>query len=160
MSALAEQHNAAIEAQTLKRDRGEDDGDLKDGGDGTDGSRKRVRGEEDDSEFDPTGSAKRRQGAKSSTPVGRRKSPGLGDGSKSARENLSEEQKRSNHIHSEQRRRNLIRRGFDDLNKLVPELRVGGFSKSNALSETTNFVRRLMEENEELKIHVKAFDNG
>jgi len=54
----------------------------------------------------------------------------------------------------------LIRRGFDDLNKLVPELRVGGFSKSNALSETTKFVKKLMEENEELKVHVKAFDNG
>lgn len=161
LSALAEQHNAAIEAQTLKRDRGDDDSELKDGEDGTDGSRKRLRGDEADTEFDAMGSLKRlRQTAKSSTPVGRRNSPSLGDGSKSARENLSEEQKRNNHIHSEQKRRNLIRRGFDDLNKLVPELRAGGFSKSNALTETTKFVKRLMEENEELKVHVKAFDNG
>lgn len=160
LSALAEQHNAAIEAQTLKRDRGEDDSDLKDDGEGVGGARKRQRGDEDDTDFDPANSGGRRQPAKSSTPVNRRKSPTLGDGGKSARENLSEEQKRNNHIHSEQKRRNLIRRGFDELNKLVPELRAGGFSKSNALSETTKFVKRLMEENEELKVHVKAFDNG
>jgi len=167
LSALAEQHNAAIEAQTLKRDRGEDDSDLKDNEEGAGGSRKRLRGDVDDTEFDPTNIVSNiitnivpRRPTKSSTPINRRKSPSLGDGSKSARENLSEEQKRSNHIYSEQKRRNLIRHGFDDLTKLVPELRAGGFSKSNALSETTKFVKRLMEENEELKVHVKAFDNG
>ena len=39
-----------------------------------------------------------------------------------ARENLTEEQKRANHIQSEQKRRNLIRTGFDELCSLVPSL--------------------------------------
>ncbi|KAH7122208.1 hypothetical protein B0J11DRAFT_332629 [Dendryphion nanum] len=61
-------------------------------------------------------------------------------GPKSQRENLSEEQKRSNHIISEQKRRNLIKRGFDDLHQLVPDIHSGGLSKSAVLTETANFL--------------------
>lgn len=67
------------------------------------------------------------------------------------RENLSEEQKRSNHIQSEQKRRNLIKSGFEDLNRMVPELRSGGFSKSNMLMEAAKFVEKLQQENDALK---------
>lgn len=63
------------------------------------------------------------------------------------RENLTEEQKRSNHILSEQKRRNLIKRGFEDLNELVPELRTGGQSRSGALTEAANFLEKLIEDN-------------
>ncbi|KAF2830129.1 hypothetical protein CC86DRAFT_367995 [Ophiobolus disseminans] len=63
------------------------------------------------------------------------------------RENLTEEQKRSNHILSEQKRRNLIKRGFEDLNELVPELRNRGQSKSGALTEAANFLEKLIEDN-------------
>jgi hypothetical protein len=66
---------------------------------------------------------------------------------KAQRENLSDEQKRSNHILSEQKRRNLIKRGFDDLHDLVPEIRNGGLSKSSVLTEAANFLDMLIEEN-------------
>ncbi|KAL1605455.1 hypothetical protein SLS60_005005 [Paraconiothyrium brasiliense] len=68
-------------------------------------------------------------------------------GSRSQRENLSEEQKRSNHILSEQKRRNLIKRGFDDLHDLVPEIRNGGLSKSGVLTEAANFLQLLIDDN-------------
>lgn len=63
------------------------------------------------------------------------------------RENLTEEQKRSNHILSEQKRRNLIKRGFDDLHDLVPEIRNGGLSKSSVLMEAGNFLEKLIQDN-------------
>jgi len=67
------------------------------------------------------------------------------------RENLSEEQKRSNHILSEQKRRNLIKRGFDDLHELVPEIRNGGLSKSAILTEAANFLENIIEENKKFQ---------
>lgn len=63
------------------------------------------------------------------------------------RENLSEAQKRSNHILSEQKRRNLIKRGFDDLHDLVPEIRNGGLSKSSVLMEAANFLEKIIHDN-------------
>ncbi|CAO2650923.1 Nn.00g092200.m01.CDS01 [Neocucurbitaria sp. VM-36] len=63
------------------------------------------------------------------------------------RENLTEEQKRNNHILSEQKRRNLIKRGFDDLHDLVPEIRNGGLSKSSVLTEAANFLEKLIQDN-------------
>ncbi|KAF3910519.1 hypothetical protein ABW21_db0200327 [Orbilia brochopaga] len=71
------------------------------------------------------------------------------------RENLSEAQKRENHIQSEQKRRNLIREGFDDLCNLVPELRGGGYSKSAILIHAANFLEQLEEGNQALQTRVK-----
>jgi hypothetical protein len=66
---------------------------------------------------------------------------------KAARENLSEEQKRSNHIQSEQKRRNLIKVGFEELRRIVPELRGGGLSKSMELMEVSNFLEQVINAN-------------
>ena len=66
---------------------------------------------------------------------------------KAQRENLTEEQKRSNHILSEQKRRNLIKHGFEELHDLVPELRNGGLSKSNVLMEAASFLEDLIKGN-------------
>lgn len=71
--------------------------------------------------------------------------------SKQPRENLSEEQKRSNHILSEQKRRNLIKQGFEELNELVPGLRAGGFSKSSTLMEGAKFLETLILGNQILR---------
>jgi hypothetical protein len=68
-------------------------------------------------------------------------------GQKPHRENLTEEQKRSNHILSEQKRRNLIKRGFDDLHDLVPEIRNGGLSKSSVLMEAAAFLENIIADN-------------
>jgi hypothetical protein len=64
------------------------------------------------------------------------------------RENLTEEQKRDNHIKSEQKRRNLIKKGFSDLHELVPELRNGSLSKSSVLMEAANYLEKLLADNE------------
>ncbi|KAH7351009.1 hypothetical protein BKA65DRAFT_249537 [Rhexocercosporidium sp. MPI-PUGE-AT-0058] len=68
-----------------------------------------------------------------------------------ARENLTEDQKRENHIKSEQKRRTLIREGFEDLGELVPGLRGGGFSKSAVLIMAADWLEDLIKGNEELQ---------
>ncbi|EEH42227.1 uncharacterized protein PADG_07047 [Paracoccidioides brasiliensis Pb18] len=70
------------------------------------------------------------------------------------RENLTEEQKRTNHILSEQKRRNLIKQGFDDLCSLVPELHGGGFSKSTMLIQAAEWLEDLLRGNEILRIQL------
>ena len=69
---------------------------------------------------------------------------------KPPRENLTEAQKRENHIKSEQKRRTLIKEGFDDLCDLVPALRGGGFSKSTMLTIASEFLDELLRGNEAL----------
>ncbi|OIW25854.1 hypothetical protein CONLIGDRAFT_684392 [Coniochaeta ligniaria NRRL 30616] len=81
----------------------------------------------------------------------RRKSSGKGASAKSARENLSEEQKRENHIKSEQKRRTLIKQGFIDMEALVPGLKGGGFSKATMLTMATEWLENMMRGNEQLK---------
>ena len=73
---------------------------------------------------------------------------------KSGRDNLTDEQKRSNHILSEQKRRNLIKQGFDDLCKLVPDLKGGGFSKSAMLSQAAEWLEDLLQGNERLRLQL------
>lgn len=86
----------------------------------------------------------------------RRKSSGKGASSKSARENLSEEQKRENHIKSEQKRRTLIKQGFIDMEALVPGLKGGGFSKATMLTMATEWLENMIRGNEQLKEQLKS----
>jgi hypothetical protein len=79
---------------------------------------------------------------------------------KSARENLTEDQKRENHIKSEQKRRTLIKEGFEDLNELVPELRGGGFSKSAVLSMAGEWLESLVKGNEALREEIRRLEGG
>merc|ERR1711939_1126258 len=58
-----------------------------------------------------------------------------------ARENLTEDQKR----------RTLIREGFEDLGELVPGLRGGGFSKSAVLIMAADWLEDLIKGNEDLQ---------
>jgi len=76
----------------------------------------------------------------------------------SRKENLSEAQKRENHIQSEQKRRNLIREGFEDLCNLVPDLRGGGYSKSAILIHAASFLEQLDEGNKFLELKVKELE--
>lgn len=86
----------------------------------------------------------------------RRKSSGAEK--KSGRENLTEEQKRENHIRSEQKRRTLIREGFEDLNELVPGLKGGGFSKSTVLIMTAEWLEELLRGNEVLRSRIHEME--
>ena len=78
--------------------------------------------------------------------------------SKSNRENLTEDQKRSNHIVSEQKRRNLIKQGFEDLCKLVPELKGGGFSKSAMLIQAADWLEDIIKGNGVLKTQLAGLE--
>lgn len=61
------------------------------------------------------------------------------------KENLSDQQKRFNHIQSEKKRRELINKGYYDLNNLVPSLAVGksGLSRSECLAEVNLYLNTL-----------------
>jgi hypothetical protein len=89
----------------------------------------------------------------------RRKSSTGNAAAKPSRENLTEEQKRENHIKSEQKRRTLIREGFEDLNNLVPGLRGGGFSKSAVLIMSADWLESLLRGNEVLRQRLDALQN-
>ena len=82
----------------------------------------------------------------------------LSAGQKANRENLTEEQKRSNHILSEQKRRNLIKQGFDDLCELVPDLKGGGYSKSAMLVQAADWLEDMLKGNDELKAVLASMD--
>ncbi|KAL7275572.1 hypothetical protein RUND412_001498 [Rhizina undulata] len=84
----------------------------------------------------------------------KKKTPG------SKRDNLSEAQKRENHIHSEQKRRNLIRQGFEDLCALVPELRSGGYSKSAVLAHAANYLDELKRGNAKLRVYLQQLESA
>ncbi|KHO02032.1 bHLH family transcription factor [Metarhizium album ARSEF 1941] len=87
----------------------------------------------------------------------RRRKPGA-NGSKPPRENLSEEQKRENHIRSEQKRRTQIKEGFDDLGELVPGLKGGGFSKSTTLAMAAEWLDELLRGNKALAMQVSSLE--
>ncbi len=73
---------------------------------------------------------------------------------KKRRENLSEQQKRLNHITSEQKRRNLIQQGFNEIHSLVPTLRgqrERGDSKSTVLLKTVDYIQELRMGNDRLR---------
>jgi hypothetical protein len=89
-------------------------------------------------------------------PSGGKRRKSAANGAKPPRENLTEEQKRENHIRSEQKRRTLIKEGFDDLCELVPGLRGGGFSKSTMLTMAADWLEELIKGNEVLSGQLAA----
>ncbi|KAL4867717.1 hypothetical protein BDV12DRAFT_170950 [Aspergillus spectabilis] len=129
--------------------------------------KQRLSIKEEDDEFSEEDTS--RQRSKRSKGSGRRLSNDAirksraSQSSKPARENLTEEQKRSNHILSEQKRRNLIRKGFDDLCILVPGLKGGGFSKSAMLTQAADWLEVILRDNDNLRTQLadlKARNSG
>lgn len=114
---------------------------------------------EDDEDFDDNSTPPRLKRPRSSYGAkGKRsssehamKKPKVQQNNKPSRENLTEEQKRTNHILSEQKRRNLIKQGFDELCSLVPELRGGGFSKSAMLLQAADYLEEVLKGNNVLR---------
>ncbi|PHH65158.1 hypothetical protein CDD81_3289 [Ophiocordyceps australis] len=94
----------------------------------------------------------------SDTPTSGRRRKSVASGSKVPRENLTEEQKRENHIRSEQKRRTLIKEGFDDLGELVPGLKGGGFSKSTTLAMAAEWLEELLRDNKALSAQLAALN--
>ncbi|XXH02491.1 threonyl-tRNA synthetase [Hypoxylon texense] len=89
----------------------------------------------------------------------RSKSPQDGDASLQAQDDkprLTEEEKKQNHIASEQKRREAIRAGFDKLCSLVPGLEGHGRSEGFVLKETVKYMRAQLIRRRELVQKVEA----
>lgn len=67
------------------------------------------------------------------------------------RELLSDDQKRANHIASEQKRRNTIRGGFKELTEIIPTLKNINNSKSTILFKSVDYIKQLDKRNKSLK---------
>ncbi|KAI8877490.1 hypothetical protein K501DRAFT_260310 [Backusella circina FSU 941] len=67
---------------------------------------------------------------------------------------LTEDQKRANHIASEQKRRNTIRGGFKDLTNIIPTLKNLSHSKSTILFKAVDYMKQLDRRNKGLKDHL------
>ncbi|KAG0274242.1 hypothetical protein BGZ95_009980 [Linnemannia exigua] len=63
------------------------------------------------------------------------------------KELLTEEEKRANHIASEQKRRNTIRNGFKDMTDIIPDLKDVNSSKSTILFKAVDFIKHLERRN-------------
>ncbi|RUS14325.1 hypothetical protein BC937DRAFT_93999 [Endogone sp. FLAS-F59071] len=90
-------------------------------------------------------------------------SPSSGNGTsttkrKPYKELLTEEEKRANHIQSEQKRRNTIRAGFRDLTDLVPTLKNVNNSKSTILFKAVEYIRYLERRNRGLRDKVGGLE--
>ncbi|KAI9320069.1 hypothetical protein BX666DRAFT_2025087 [Dichotomocladium elegans] len=70
---------------------------------------------------------------------------------KRSRDLLTDEERRANHIASEQKRRNAIRTGFKDLTDLIPTLKNINNSKSTVLFKAVEYVRHLEKRNRSLR---------
>ncbi|KAL4785869.1 inosine triphosphate pyrophosphatase-like protein [Aspergillus varians] len=88
----------------------------------------------------------------SSTPTNSSRQEGASERDKPR---LTEQEKKSNHIASEQKRRAAIREGFDRLTELVPGLEGQGRSESIVLKKTVDFIRAQMEERQKLVAEIE-----
>ncbi|KAF9212581.1 hypothetical protein BGZ59_006583 [Podila verticillata] len=85
----------------------------------------------------------------SSTPKGSSTTPTTKR--KPYKELLTEEEKRANHIASEQKRRNTIRNGFKDMTDIIPDLKDINSSKSTILFKAVDFIKYLEKRNKTLQ---------
>lgn len=87
----------------------------------------------------------------SSTPNGTSK-----QGSAQDKPRLTDQEKKSNHIASEQKRRAAIREGFDRLTELVPGLEGQGRSESIVLQKTVDFIHVKLQERHDLIAEIES----
>ena len=127
--------------------------------------RKRKAALDDDLDYDGAAAPARTQSkrtkisaGKTSTPIRQTASTSNADSSKqrqasikNSRQVLSEEQKKTNHILSEQKRRDLIRRGYEGIQVLVPALKNTKTSKGGMLESAANWLDDIMRSNDVLR---------
>ncbi|KAI9315573.1 hypothetical protein BX666DRAFT_1957010 [Dichotomocladium elegans] len=75
---------------------------------------------------------------------------------KAPHELLTDEEKKANHIASEQKRRQNIRLGFEQLIEVVPSLSQGNRSEALILQKSVEHIRHLVSMKDELKGQVRA----
>ncbi|RPA82019.1 hypothetical protein BJ508DRAFT_414296 [Ascobolus immersus RN42] len=91
-----------------------------------------------------------------SDPHGQSLSPSQGPKGNNERPRLTESEKKTNHIASEQKRRMAIREGFDRLTELVPGLEGMGRSESVVLQKTLDYMKANLQEEQELRQRILA----
>lgn len=88
----------------------------------------------------------------SSTPTAASKS----SGQDKDKPRLTDQEKKNNHIASEQKRRAAIREGFDRLTELVPGLEGQGRSESIVLQKTVDFIHVQLQERQNLIAEIES----
>lgn len=83
-------------------------------------------------------------------PRAKRRKPCSNAAAGEKKRNLTEEEKRSNHIESEQKRRDQISESFNAMVRLVPELRNSSHSKSEKLRLACTWLESMVADNEEI----------
>ncbi|KAK3617243.1 hypothetical protein LTR56_025426 [Elasticomyces elasticus] len=75
-----------------------------------------------------------------------------------SRANLTDEQKRQNHIISEQKRRNVIKQSYTDLDNMVPILNGGktGLSKAEQVKEIVSYINSMVNGNKATVARLQA----
>lgn len=73
------------------------------------------------------------------------------DGPGGDKPRLTDEQKKKNHIESEKKRREAIRKGFEDLSKIVPGCSGQARSESVVLQKTVKYLQDILDKKDELK---------
>lgn len=89
----------------------------------------------------------------SSTPTAASKSV---SGQDKEKPRLTDQEKKNNHIASEQKRRAAIREGFDRLTELVPGLEGQGRSESIVLQKTVDFIHTQLQERQNLIAEIES----
>ncbi|KAG0173216.1 hypothetical protein DFQ28_009301 [Apophysomyces sp. BC1034] len=74
---------------------------------------------------------------------------------KAPHELLTEAEKKANHIASEQKRRQNIRMGFDQLIEIVPTLNHGGRSEALVLQQSVDHIKYLLSVKNDLKEQIR-----
>ncbi|ORY86792.1 hypothetical protein BCR37DRAFT_376028 [Protomyces lactucae-debilis] len=75
-----------------------------------------------------------------------------------SKKTLTAAQKRQNHITSEQKRRNLIKEGFETLSQQLPTLKGHGESKHYILTEAIAHIKRLQARRDQLRVCLQELD--
>ncbi|ORY06613.1 hypothetical protein K493DRAFT_274227 [Basidiobolus meristosporus CBS 931.73] len=83
-----------------------------------------------------------------------------GRGKKGAQELLTEEEKKANHIASEQKRRQNIRLGFEQLVEIVPTLSQCHRSESAILQKSVEYIKQLLSQKQELQQRIQELANS
>ncbi|KAI9025266.1 hypothetical protein CLU79DRAFT_744780, partial [Phycomyces nitens] len=78
---------------------------------------------------------------------------------KAAHELLTDAEKKANHIASEQKRRQNIRLGFDQLIEIVPSLHNGNRSEALILQKSVDHIKQLISVKNDLKDQIRDLQN-
>lgn len=76
------------------------------------------------------------------------------------RQHLTEDQKKTNHIISEQKRRDLIKQGYDGIREMVPALKDVKYSKGAMLEAAADWLEDVVQCNQDLKHQLARMKGG